>query len=85
MSRDTESAVELVRVIAKALVDLPDEVEVEAIDASRRCVIQLSVDPSDLGRVIGKKGRNARSVRVLLGAMGVQRRCRYALEILETD
>lgn len=85
MARQRDSAIELVEVIAKSLVDVPDEVGVNAVDRSRRCVIELSVDPSDLGRVIGRKGRTAKSVRSLLGAVGTKHGRRYTLEILEGD
>ncbi len=85
MSRRTESVVELVEVIAKALADRPDDVRVEAVDEDHACVIELSVDPSDLGRVIGKKGRNAKAVRTVLIAVGTRDRRRYRLEILEGD
>ena len=85
MTKETESVVELVEVIAKSLVDSPDEVEVDAVDGTQSCVIELSVDPSDLGKVIGKKGRTAKSVRALLGAVSMKYNHRYTLEILEDD
>lgn len=83
MGQDTESVVELVEVIAKSLVDEPDEVFVEAVDGSQSCVVELSVHPSDLGKVIGKRGRTAKSIRTLLGAVSMKYNHRYTLQILE--
>ena len=78
-----ESVVELVELIAKALVDNPDKVEVTSVEGGRSQILELSVDPSDLGKVIGKKGRTAKSIRTLLGAAGVKLDRRLQLEILE--
>ena len=83
MGQDTESVVELVEVIAKSLVDEPGEVSVEAVDGSQSCVVELSVHPSDLGKVIGKRGRTAKSIRTLLGAVSMKYNHRYTLQILE--
>ena len=83
MGQDTESVVELVEVIAKSLVDEPGEVFVEAVDGSQSCVVELSVHPSDLGKVIGKRGRTAKSIRTLLGAVSMKYNHRYTLQILE--
>lgn len=85
MNHGRESVVELVTVIAKALVDAPEAVAVSAVDGQQSCVVELSVDPSDLGKVIGKKGRTAKSIRTLLGAVSMKYRHRYVLEILEGD
>ena len=85
MDQGTESVVEMVEVIAKSLVDTPDDVSVEAVDGSRSCVVELSVHPADIGKVIGKKGRTAKSIRTLLGAVSMKYNHRYTLEILEDD
>lgn len=74
---------ELVEEIAKALVDLPDEVVVREVQGEQTTVLELRVAPSDLGKVIGKQGRTARSVRTLLGAVGTKLNRRFTLEILE--
>ena len=74
---------ELIEMIAKALVDKPDEVNVRAIDGEQSTVLELRVAPDDLGKVIGKQGRTARSIRTLLGAAGMKLRRRFTLEILE--
>ena len=74
---------ELVEEIAKALVDLPDEVVVREILGEHTIVLELRVAPTDLGKVIGKQGRTARSIRTLLGAAGMKLDRRFTLEILE--
>ncbi len=73
----------LVEEIAKALVDVPEQVEVNQVDGPQATVLELRVDPSDLGRIIGKQGRTARSIRSILHAVGEKNRRRYSLEILE--
>ena len=75
--------VQLVELIAKALVDKPEEVSVRAVQGEQVRVLELQVDPTDLGKVIGKKGRTAKSIRSLLGAAGMKLKKRYTLEILE--
>jgi len=74
---------ELVEMIAKALVDNPDEVTVTEVEGEQITVLELRVEQSDLGKVIGKQGRTARSIRTLLGAAGMKLRKRFVLEILE--
>ena len=74
---------ELIEMIAKALVDKPDEVSVRAVDGEQSTVLELRVAPDDLGKVIGKQGRTARSIRTLLGAAGMKLKRRFTLEILE--
>jgi predicted RNA-binding protein YlqC (UPF0109 family) len=74
---------ELIVDIAKALVDNPDEVVVNAIEGEQTTVLELRVAQSDLGKVIGKQGRTARSIRTILGAAGMKLKKRFTLEILE--
>ena len=74
---------QLIEDIAKALVDIPDEVSVRAVDGEQVTVLELKVAPSDLGKVIGKQGRTARSIRTILGAAGMKLNRRFTLEILE--
>lgn len=83
MATTNDSIVELVELIAKALVDKPEEVAVRAVEGDKVRVLELQVDPSDLGKVIGKKGRTAKSIRALLGAAGMKVKKRYTLEIIE--
>ena len=74
---------ELVESIAKALVDHPGDVQVNAVDGEQVTVLELRVHPEDLGKVIGKQGRTAKSIRTLLGAAGMKLKKRFTLEILE--
>ena len=74
---------ELVEAIAKALVDNPDEVQVHAVEGEQVTVLELRVHPEDLGKVIGRQGRTAKSIRTILGAAGMKIRKRLTLEILE--
>jgi predicted RNA-binding protein YlqC (UPF0109 family) len=74
---------ELVEEIAKALVDLPEQVTVKEVQGEQVTVLELRVAPTDLGKVIGKQGRTARSIRTLLGAAGMKLNRRFTLEILE--
>jgi predicted RNA-binding protein YlqC (UPF0109 family) len=74
---------ELVESIAKALVDHPNDVIVNAVDGEQVTVLELRVHPEDLGKVIGRQGRTAKSIRTLLGAAGMKLRKRFTLEILE--
>lgn len=76
---------ELVREIARALVDAPDSVQVEADSREENTVLRLRVAPEDVGKVIGKQGRTARSVRTILGAVSMKLHHRYTLDILEED
>lgn len=73
---------ELVEYIAKALVDHPDEVEVTEIPGTASVIIELKVAPEDMGRVIGKDGRVANAIRVLLRVAGSKVDKRVTLEIL---
>ena len=74
---------ELVEDIAKALVDAPEQVVVREVEGEQVTVLELRVSPEDLGKVIGKQGRTARSIRTLLGAAGMKLNRRFTLEILE--
>jgi predicted RNA-binding protein YlqC (UPF0109 family) len=74
---------QLVEDIARALVDLPDEVHVEEVAGEQVTVLELRVAPTDIGKVIGKQGRTARSIRTLLGAAGMKLNRRFQLEILD--
>ena len=74
---------DLVEAIAKALVDHPEQVQVRSVDGEQVTVLELRVHPEDLGKVIGRQGRTAKSVRTILGAAGMKIRKRLTLEILE--
>ena len=77
------NAKELVEYIAKALVDHPDQVKVSEIEGEKTSVIELFVAKEDLGKVIGKQGRTARAMRVILGAVSASLGKRSVLEIIE--
>jgi predicted RNA-binding protein YlqC (UPF0109 family) len=73
----------LVEIIARALVDQPDEVSVNEVEGETVTVLELRVAQQDLGKVIGKQGRTARAIRTILSAAGMKLRKRFVLEILE--
>jgi hypothetical protein len=74
---------DLVQEMARALVDLPDSVSVESFKDGDGTVLRLRVAPSDIGKVIGKQGRTARSMRTILGAASMKLKHRFALDIVE--
>ncbi|MCU0574773.1 MAG: KH domain-containing protein [Syntrophobacteraceae bacterium] len=74
---------ELVEVIAKALAEFPDEVQVKEIVGQQISVIELRAAKADLGKIIGKEGRNAHALRTILNAAATKLRKRAVLEILE--
>jgi len=74
---------ELLERIAKALVDEPEAVDVQEVDGEQTTVLELRVARGDLGKVIGKQGRTARSLRTVLAAAGMKHRKRVVVEILE--
>lgn len=74
---------ELIEQIAKALVDSPDQVEVTEVDGEQTTVVELKVAKDDIGKVIGKQGRTARSMRTILGAASTKIGKRTVLEIIE--
>lgn len=77
---------ELILRIAKALVDEPEQVTVSTAEGEEgSTVLELRVAQRDLGKVIGKQGRTARSLRTILSAAGMKLHKRYALEIIEED
>lgn len=73
----------LVEVMAKALVDYPDKVNVAEIEGEQTTVIELKVAKEDLGKIIGKEGRTARSLRTILAAVSTKLKKRSVLEIIE--
>lgn len=77
------SVKEVVEIIARTLVDVPDEVAVREIEGETATVIELRVASKDLGKVIGKQGRTVRAMRTLLRAAGMKLRKRFVLEIIE--
>jgi hypothetical protein len=74
---------ELITRLAKALVDHPDQVQVTEVEGNQTTVLELKVAKEDLGKIIGKEGRNARALRILLGAASAKLKKRTVLEIIE--
>ncbi len=75
----------LVEQIAQALVDAPTEVQVTPVEEGDATVLELRVAQNDRGKVIGKQGRTAKSIRTILGAASMKLKRRYTLEIIEED
>jgi predicted RNA-binding protein YlqC (UPF0109 family) len=84
-SEPTERMKQLILEIVQALVDQPEDVSVEMLDDHDATVIRLRVAHQDIGKVIGKQGRTARSLRTILGAASMKLHHRFALDILEDD
>jgi predicted RNA-binding protein YlqC (UPF0109 family) len=74
---------DLVLEIARALVDSPESVSVEVVNEAEGTILRLRVAQSDVGKVIGKQGRTARSLRTILSAASMKLRHRFALDIVE--
>lgn len=74
---------DLVNRIAQAMVDHPDQVQVIEVEGNQTTVIELKVAKEDLGKIIGKEGRNARAIRTIIGAASAKLKKRTVLEIIE--
>ncbi len=74
---------ELVELIAKSLVDDPDKVQVSQLDGEQTSILELRVAPDDIGKIIGKQGRTAQAIRLILGAAGMKLKKRFNLEIID--
>jgi uncharacterized protein len=83
MTDSRVNMVALVEHLARAVVDAPDEVTVEPFAEDAQTVLELFVADDDLGRIIGRQGRMARSLRTIVNAAALRTRKRYQLEILE--
>ena len=83
MSYDHANLKDLVEFMAKSLVDNPEQVEVNEIVGEQTTVVELKVAKEDLGKVIGKQGRTARSMRTILNAASTKLNKRSVLEIVE--
>jgi uncharacterized protein len=83
-----DAAEELMTQIARALVDHPEEVSVEAVEGDEgddTTVLEMRVAPDDVGKVIGKQGRTVRSMRTILAAVGQGHHLRYELDVVEDE
>ena len=76
---------QFVEYIVKSLVGHPDDVSIERIIDEKGVLLTLTVNPDDLGRVIGKRGMTAQSLRTLLRALGTKNEARYNLKIVNND
>jgi predicted RNA-binding protein YlqC (UPF0109 family) len=76
---------QLIAEIARVLVDQPDAVTVEVIPEADTTMLRLRVAPTDVGKVIGKQGRTARSLRTILSAASMKFQHRFSLDIFEDD
>jgi predicted RNA-binding protein YlqC (UPF0109 family) len=74
---------ELIKYIAQALVDNPEQVKVEEVEGRQTSVLELKVAKEDMGKVIGKKGRTAQAIRTILSAASAKVKKRTVLEIIE--
>ncbi|QQY80756.1 RNA-binding protein with KH domain [Keratinibaculum paraultunense] len=74
---------ELVEMIAKALVDNPDEVEVNEVEGTQSVIIELKVAEDDMGKVIGKQGRIAKAIRTVVKAAAIKENKRVVVEIIQ--
>jgi predicted RNA-binding protein YlqC (UPF0109 family) len=75
----------LVEQIAQALVDAPEQVQVTPVEDGDATILELRVAQTDLGKVIGRQGRTAKSIRTILGAASMKFKKRYMLEIIEDE
>jgi len=74
---------DLIKYIAEALVDNPEQVSVDEVEGNQTSVLELKVAKDDLGKVIGKQGRTARAMRTILSAASAKEKKRAVLEIIE--
>ena len=74
---------ELVEVIVKALVDDTENVKVTQLEGEQSSIIEVKVAQEDIGKIIGKQGRTAQAIRVILGAAGMKLKKRFNLEIID--
>ncbi len=83
MGYDPSSLKDLVDFMARSLVDAPDKVSVNEVAGEQTTVVELTVAKEDLGKVIGKQGRTAKSMRTILNAASTKLSKRSVLEIME--
>ncbi len=74
---------DLIKHIAQALVDDPDQVEVFEVKGNQSLIIELKVAKKDIGKIIGRQGRTARAIRIIVGAVSAKLKKRAVLEIIE--
>jgi len=74
---------ELIELIIKGIVDNPDKVEINEIIGEKSSIFEVKVDPNDIGKVIGRQGRNIKSIRTIVNAAAQKDDKRVVLEIVE--
>jgi predicted RNA-binding protein YlqC (UPF0109 family) len=74
---------ELIQLIAQAMVDYPDEISVTEVVGNQTTVFELKVAKEDLGKIIGKRGRNAQAIRTIISSAAAKQKKRIVLEIIE--
>ena len=74
---------QLVEQITKALVDYPDQVDVQQVEGERSLILEIRVAPDDMGKVIGKRGRIAKAIRTVVGAAALKDNKRVMVEIIQ--
>ncbi|NMA92318.1 MAG: KH domain-containing protein [Firmicutes bacterium] len=74
---------QLVEHIARALVDYPDQVDVQQVEGERSVILEIRVAPDDMGKVIGKRGRIAKAIRTVVGAAALKDNKRVMVEIIQ--
>lgn len=80
-----DSILDLVEYMARGLANHPDDVAVEVVEGENRPVIELTVHPDDLGHIIGRHGRTAKAMRLMVNAAATKADIRVALDILDAD
>lgn len=82
-SQASSELVQVVEVIAKSLVDAPDEVSVSEVQGENTTVIRLKVAKTDIGKIIGKEGKTAKAIRTIMMGVATKLKRRTVLEIVE--
>ncbi len=85
MTEDKREDQEFIEYIVKMIVDTPDAVKTERLIDERGVLITLFVDPTDMGKVIGKEGRTAKAIRTLLKVLGAKNQARVTMKIVEPE
>ena len=74
---------DLIKLIAQAMVDDPEQVSVTEVEGSTTTILELKVAKDDIGKILGKRGRNVAAIRIILGAASAKLKKRVVLEIIE--
>ncbi len=77
------SGLNLIGTMVRALVDIPEKVEIKAVRGEQTTVFEIKVDKTDLGKVIGKQGKTARSIRQIVHGFSAKSKMRAVVEIIE--